>query len=46
MESKRKYGNDNETKKSCKIMALDEKTKILDRLRGGMCAEAVGPAFR
>jgi hypothetical protein len=41
MESKRKCKNDNGAKKSCKVMTLDEKIKILDRLGGGMSAAAV-----
>jgi hypothetical protein len=46
MESKHKYKSDNEAKKSCKVMTLDEKIQILDKLRGGMSAGAVGPTFR
>jgi hypothetical protein len=46
MESKRKCKSDNEVKETCKVMTLDEKIKILDKLRGGMCAAAVGLAFR
>jgi hypothetical protein len=46
MGSKRKCKSDNETKKSCKVMALDEKIKILDKLRPGMSAAAVGLTFR
>jgi hypothetical protein len=38
MESKRKCKSDNEVKKSCKVMTLDEKINILDKLRGGMSA--------
>jgi hypothetical protein len=45
-ESKRKCKSDNEAKKSCKVMTPDEKIKILDMLRGGMSAAAVGPTFR
>jgi hypothetical protein len=33
---------DIETKKTLKIMTLDEKWKILDKLRGGMNTAAVG----
>jgi hypothetical protein len=40
--SKRKCKSDNEAKKSCKVMTLDEKIKILDKLRGGMSAAADG----
>jgi hypothetical protein len=36
---------DNEAKK-CKVMTLDEKIKILDKLRGGMSAAAVDLTFR
>jgi hypothetical protein len=46
MESKRKSKSDNEVKKSCKVMTLDEKIKILDKLRGGMSAAEVGLTFR
>jgi hypothetical protein len=46
MESKRKCKSDNEAKKSCKVVTLDEKIKILDKLRGGMSAAAVGLTFR
>jgi hypothetical protein len=46
MESKRKSKSDNETKKSCKVVTLDEKIKILDTLCGGMSAAAVGLTFR
>jgi hypothetical protein len=46
MESKRKCNSDNEAKKSCKVMTLDEKIKILDKLRGGMSATAVGLTLR
>jgi hypothetical protein len=42
MESKRKCKSDNEAKKSCKVMTLDEKIKILDTLRGGTSIAAVG----
>jgi hypothetical protein len=41
MESKRKCKSDNEAKKSCKVMTLDEEIKIVDKLRGGMSAAAV-----
>jgi phage gp16-like protein len=46
MESKRKCKRDNEAKTSCKVMALDEKIKILDKLRCGMSAVAVGLTCR
>jgi hypothetical protein len=46
VESKRKCKSDNEAKKSCKVMVPDEKIKILDKLRSGMSAAAVGLAFR
>jgi hypothetical protein len=45
VETKRKRENDNKTRKSCKVMILDEKIKIIDKLRGGMCAVAVGPTL-
>jgi hypothetical protein len=45
MGSKRKCKSDTEAKKSCKVMTLDEKIKILDKLRGGMSAAAVGLTF-
>jgi hypothetical protein len=41
-ESKRECKSDNEAKKSCTFMTLDEKIKMIDKLRGGMCAVAVG----
>jgi hypothetical protein len=46
MESKRKCKSDNEAKTSCEVMTLDDKIKILDKLRGGMSAAAVGLTFR
>jgi hypothetical protein len=46
MESRRKFKSDNEEKKSCMIMTLDKKIKILDKSRGGMSAAAVGLTFR
>jgi hypothetical protein len=46
MESTRKYKSDNEAKKSCKVMKLDDKIKILGKLRGGMSAVALGLTFR
>jgi hypothetical protein len=45
MESKRKCKSDNEAKKSCKVMTLDEKIKILDKFRGVMRAATVGLTF-
>jgi hypothetical protein len=46
MELKRKCKCDNEAKESCKVMTLDEKIQILDKLRSGMSAAAVGLTFR
>jgi hypothetical protein len=46
MESERKCTSDYEAKKSCKIMTLDEKIKIVDELRGGMSTAAVSLTFR
>jgi hypothetical protein len=46
MESKRKCKSDIKSNKSCKVMTLDEKIKILGKLRGGMSAAAVGLTFR
>jgi hypothetical protein len=46
MESNRKCESDNEVKKSCNVMTLDEEIKILGKLRGGMNAAAVGITFR
>jgi hypothetical protein len=45
MESKRTCKSDNETKKSCKVMTLDEKISILDNLHGGMSVAALGLTF-
>jgi phage gp16-like protein len=45
-EMKTKCKSDNETKISCKVMTLDEKIKILDKLGGGVSAAAVGLTFR
>jgi hypothetical protein len=45
-ESKCECESDNEEKKSCKVMAVDKKIKLLDKLRGGMRAAAVGLTFR
>jgi hypothetical protein len=45
MESKHKCRSDNEAKKSCKVMTLDEKIQILDKLCGGMSAAAAGLTF-
>jgi hypothetical protein len=44
MESKRKCNSDNEAKKSCEVMTLDEKI-MLDKLRDGISA-AVGLTLR
>jgi hypothetical protein len=41
MESKRKCKRDNEAKKSCKVIILEEKINILDKLLRGMSAAAV-----
>jgi hypothetical protein len=46
MESKRKCKSDNEANKICNVMTLDEKIKILDKLRGALSAAAVGLTFR
>jgi hypothetical protein len=45
MESKHKNKSDNYVKKSCKVMTLDEKIKIVDKLHGGMSTAAVGLTF-
>jgi len=45
MESKLKCKCYNEAKKGCKVMALDDKIKILDKSRGGMRAAAVDLTF-
>jgi hypothetical protein len=45
MESKRKCKSDNEAENSCKVMTLDEKINILDKLRGGMSTAAVSLTF-
>jgi hypothetical protein len=45
-EPKRKCKSDNEAKKSCKVIIIDEKIKILDKLRRGMSAAAVGLTVR
>jgi hypothetical protein len=45
MESKRKCERDNEAKKSRKVMTLDKKIKIPDKMRGGISAAAVGTIF-
>jgi hypothetical protein len=37
--------SDNEAKKSCKVMTLNEKIKISDKLHGGMSTAAVGLMF-
>jgi hypothetical protein len=46
MTPKRKCKSDTEGKKGCKFMTIDEKIKILDKLRSGMCAAAVCLTFR
>jgi hypothetical protein len=46
VESKRKCKSDNEVKKSCDVMTLDDKVEILQKLRGGMGSAAVGLTFR
>jgi hypothetical protein len=46
VESKRRCKSGFEAKRSCKVMTLDEKIKILDKLRGGMSAAAVDLTFR
>jgi hypothetical protein len=42
MESKLMCKSDSETKKSCTFMTSDEKIEMVDKLRGGTCAVAVG----
>jgi hypothetical protein len=42
MESKCKCKSDNEANKCCEVVTLEEKIKIVDKSRGGMCAVAVG----
>jgi hypothetical protein len=44
--SKGKCENGNKTRKICKVMTLHEKITILDKLRSGMCAVAVGLTLR
>jgi hypothetical protein len=46
MGSKRKCKSDKEAKKGCKDVTPDNKIKILDKLRGGVCAVAVGLTLR
>jgi hypothetical protein len=46
MASKRKCKSGNESKKSCKVMTLDGKIKILDKSRGDMSAAVVDLTFR
>jgi hypothetical protein len=46
MVSKRRCRGDKDAKKSCKVTTRDEKIKIIDKLRGGMCAVAVGLTLR
>jgi hypothetical protein len=38
--------SDNEAKKICEVMTLGEKIKMLGKLRGDVCAEAVGLTLR
>jgi hypothetical protein len=45
IESKRKSKIDNEAKRRCKVVTIDEKIKILDKLVGGMSASDVGLTF-
>jgi hypothetical protein len=45
VESKSKCKSDNVATDSCKAMTLDGKVNILDMLRGGLCAAAVGLTF-
>jgi hypothetical protein len=45
MESKHTSKSDNEGKKSCKVMTLDEKMKIPDEVHSGMNAAAAGITF-
>jgi hypothetical protein len=42
MTSKRKCKPDKEATKICKVMALDEKINIPDKLRGGISEAAFG----
>jgi hypothetical protein len=44
--SKHKCKNDSESKKSCKFINLYDETNIRGKLRGGMCAVAVGLTLR
>jgi hypothetical protein len=44
--SKRKCKSDKEAKKGCKDVTPDNKIKILDKPRGGVCAVAVGLTSR
>jgi hypothetical protein len=46
MVSKHKGKSNNETKKSCKVMTLDEKVNILSKLHSGMNTAAVGLTVR
>jgi hypothetical protein len=46
VESERKCKSDNEAKKGCKVMALDDIMKILDDLRSDSSSTAVGLTFR
>jgi hypothetical protein len=44
-ESNRKSKSDNEAKKCCRVVTLDEKIRIVDKLRGGMTASAADLTF-
>jgi hypothetical protein len=46
MEPKCKSKSDNEAKKSCEVVILDHKIRILCKLRCCMCAVAVGLTLR
>jgi hypothetical protein len=46
MESTRKCKSGNEAKKTCKVMTLDDKIRILGKLHGGVCSVAAGMALR
>jgi hypothetical protein len=46
MESRCKCKCDTLARKSSKVMILDEKIKIVDKLNGGMSEAAVGLIFR
>jgi hypothetical protein len=46
MGSKRRCKSYKEAKKSCEVVTPDDKIKILCKLRGGVCAVAVGLTLR